>query len=157
MRTTLSCLLATLPLLASCDSSCPDKLRQLELPGANAGCLVIHNNRLLVVQDHDDRLSIPGGSSEVGENAACTAWRETMEETSLQAIPGKVAQRWPNGFYMFRCELLSDPATLGVQHPREIKQVLWLQGEEFNRYSWRFPGQRDWLVDWLKLENGKAK
>ena len=50
---------------------------------ANAGCLVVSENKLLLIEDHRGGLSLPGGSSNTGETAQCTAEREVWEETGV--------------------------------------------------------------------------
>ena len=115
-------------LLTSCLSApeCSLAITSTVQESANAGCLVVDNQQLLLVQGLDGKVSIPGGSAKNGESAACTAFRETWEETALHTIPIQRARRWPNGFVMFECQLVSNPNDAAILRPAEIKQVLWL-------------------------------
>lgn len=138
--------------LAFATPECPTTnapVKNDNLMHTNAGCLVIHQGKLLVVQALNGRVSIPGGSYGKSESAACTAFRETWEETSLLTRPQEPVYQWPNGFVMFRCKLESPVTHASVQRPLEIKQVLWLDKKDFARYRWRFPRQATWLADWL--------
>lgn len=129
---------------------CPAIVQKIDERHANAGCLVLHNDQLLLVQTHNWKISIPGGSQKAGEPAACTAFRETWEETSLLTSPTRVEHVWNNDFIMYHCQLKSPANEATVQRPIEIKQILWLGVEDFDNYSWRFPYQKKWILNWLE-------
>lgn len=56
------------------------------------------------MQGLNGRLSLPGGSSEPGESAQCTAFRETWEETGLQLQPRELLEVFDTGFHLYRCD-----------------------------------------------------
>jgi len=116
-----------------------------ELVG-NAGCFVLDKQKLLVVQViHNGRgLDIPGGTSEKGESAQCTAARETLEETGLTVVVHELAHTFGK-FYLFRCEL-KDPSQADlVGTPKdfqlEIAKAFWLDVFQSDEKQWRFPKQ----------------
>jgi 8-oxo-dGTP pyrophosphatase MutT (NUDIX family) len=78
----------------------------------NAGCFLVDKQKLLVVQViHNGRgLDIPGGTSEKGESAQCTAARETFEETGLNVIVHELAHTFGK-FYLFPWRRLSPHTT----------------------------------------------
>ncbi|TQV85736.1 NUDIX hydrolase [Exilibacterium tricleocarpae] len=126
------------------------------LPGANAGCLVIHDKKLLVIQQRSGRWSLPGGSSGRGEAAQCTAQRETWEETGLAVEVGNLVRVFNNGFHLFRCSAAGPHATPhATPNPSdrgEVKAVRWLPADQFQQLSWRFPEQAAYLQQLLTQE-----
>ncbi|AFU98552.1 NUDIX hydrolase [Simiduia agarivorans] len=122
--------------------ACPDV--SLPLPPANAGCLVIQERQVLMVRELTGKISLPGGTSERGESAQCTAWRETFEETGLAVQVGARMQVFDNGFSLFRCT--TAPGAYGQSQvpglAGEIREVLWLNESQLGDYAWRFPSQQ---------------
>ncbi len=122
---------------------CPEVEQILQAP--SAGCLTIHQGKLLVVQEMSNKVSIPGGSANAGEAAHCAAHRETWEETGLNVLPGKVARVFDNGFHLFTCAPEGTTEIGKIPFHLEIQQAMWLSPEQFDDFEWRFPAQKDWL------------
>lgn len=108
----------------------------------NAGCLLVSDNRLMMVQQQlDGSWATPGGTAEPGERAACTAWRETREETGLTVKVIKPLQILDNGFHVYHCTVLDNVAVTAVD-TLEVADQQWLDGEQRAKVVWRFPAQR---------------
>ncbi len=143
-------LLASALLMAACSEvgpACP-----LVEPGdlaPSAGCFAVSQGELLVVQGFNVKLSLPGGSSEPGESARCTAFRETWEETGLHLVPGELLRVFDTGFHLYRCE--RDSGSGGINPPLrfEVQDVFYLQPGRFGEFDWRYPDQRDLLRNLL--------
>lgn len=116
---------------------------------SNAGCVVIHSDRMLLIESPLSELSVPGGTAKPVETAACTAIRETREETGLRVEPKVLLKIWENGFYLFGCTTVSTPVETSISQPAEVKTILWLEANEFDSYNWRFKKQKDWLKEYL--------
>lgn len=116
---------------------------------ANAGCVVIQENRMLLIESRTAKLSVPGGTAERTETAACTAIRETREETGLQVQPRALLKIWENGFYLFECTLTGESLKTTISQPAEVKAIRWLDAEEFEGHAWRFKKQKGWLKEYL--------
>ena len=117
---------------------------------ANAGCIVIRDQKLLVIESRERAVSVPGGAKRMGESAACTAIRETKEETGLEVLPVELTKVWDNGFYLFECN--AENTATHIRQPREVSAIHWLDIQSFENHEWRFPQQRDWLKDYLASE-----
>lgn len=113
----------------------------------NAGCLVVHDGRMLVVRDRrSGRLGLPAGAREPGEAAQCTAARETWEETGFRVRVGGELARFGRDFFLYRCHLAEpeavvEPAEVPLSGRLEIESVHWLRPETTDPADWRFPGQ----------------
>lgn len=114
----------------------------------NAGCLVRNGSRMLVVRHRrSGRLVSPGGFSEAGEPAQCTAQRETWEETGLEVKVGPLLKRFDNGFLLYACRVSTEPAgtaipqtlSVPVQAAGEVTRVLWIDPAGLRTEDWRFP------------------
>ena len=108
----------------------------------NAGCLIVQGDRLLLVQQQlGGTWGIPGGTADAGERAACTAARETQEETGLTVRVREPLQVLDNGFHIYRCDVDEG----GVPQPRdsvEIRAAAWFDAAQRQNLPWRFPAQR---------------
>ena len=115
----------------------------------NAGCLVIENDKMLLVRDFiSGKLGPPGGGNEDHETAPCTAARETYEEAGLEVRVGQLLGTFGKGnFYLFRCYALKQPVSLRAPVPflgfSEIEEVLWLDPNLTQAKDWRFTSQYD--------------
>lgn len=123
--------------------SCPTGLNHQ--PAKSAGCLSVEDGKLLVVQGMNNKVSIPGGSSNPQEPAHCTAHRETWEETGLNVTPTQLIRVFDNGFHLFECQADSDTPLSEPPFYLEIKQAMWLRANDFDQFQWRFPEQKEWL------------
>ena len=111
----------------------------------SAGCFATADQSLLMVQGLNGEISLPGGSSEPGESAQCTAFRETWEETGLRLQPRELLAVFDTGFHLYRCEY---DALSGVIDPPlrfEVRSALFLPADQFHTYEWRFEKQKEIL------------
>lgn len=102
-----------------------------------------------MVQGLNGEISLPGGSSEPGEFAQCTAFRETWEETGLRLQPRELLAVFDTGFHLYRCE---HDALSGVIDPPqrfEVRGALYLPADQFHAYEWRFEKQKEILESLL--------
>lgn len=127
---------------------CPDNSPKLAVK--SAGCMVLRQNQLLVVEGYNGKLSIPGGSGDANESAQCTAHRETWEETGLDVRPMELVRVFDNGFHLFRCDYDANSGRIDPPFRLEIKRAFWLAPEAFGQYHWRFPGQEKWLAQQIQ-------
>ncbi len=137
---------------------CPHDNNQL--PAASAGCMLVKNGRLLVVQDFKSYISVPGGSSDKKESPQCTAHRETWEETGLNVYVGELVDKFDTGFHLYKCSL-SNPRGMIDPPPRlELQDVFWLAVDEFPNHTWRYPYQQrlftQWMLEKSQTTNSKA-
>ena len=151
-----SCLLGTMAIsMMGCKTSkerCSFDQTTLGLENnfrSNAGCVVIQGDQMLLIESPLSQLSVPGGTAERGETAACTAIRETREETGLEVQPKALLKIWENGFHLFECAPASKPLETNISQPAEVKAIRWLEAEEFDSYNWRFKNQKGWLKEYL--------
>jgi len=127
---------------------CPDHSSEAEVK--SAGCLVIKQNQLLVMEGMGGTISIPGGSGEANETPRCSAHRETWEETGLNVEPVQLVRKFDNGFHLYRCNLTPESGQIDPPFALEVKRAFWLSPEEFDQYEWRFPDQKQLLRDYLQ-------
>lgn len=136
-----------LVLLAACGGEapgCPFSGEPVRAP--SAGCLAVEEGRLLLVQSWSGDVGPPGGTSEPGESAQCTAHRETWEETGLDLIPVELTTVFDTGFHLYHCRAGDAPPGPGSRRwTTEVRRVLWLPLEELSRQAWRYPGQAEIL------------
>lgn len=117
----------------------------------NAGCMVIHEQRVLMVQQRiTGKWSLPGGTAETGERAACTAQRETMEETGLVVSLQHKIVTLQNGFHLYRCGATSIDRP-GKLDALEIADWKLFDEQERKEIPWRFEAQHE-LIDQLVRE-----
>ena len=119
---------------------------------ANAGCLVMRGDHILIIEGRNQLYQLPGGGYQHAETAQCTAERETWEETGLQVTATKHLLTFDNGFYLYACQI---PKGLSVDEPGsfsqlEVKAVHWLNLEELDGVPWRFPDQTAFLKLYLE-------
>lgn len=114
----------------------------------NAGCIVTSNHRILMtVHKPTGTWNLPGGTSEPGETAQCTAHRETWEETGFDVLVGSLLKQFDNGFYLYQCETkksrvnISDPIPLPEWAKTEVTLIKWMDPTTIESKSYRFPKQ----------------
>lgn len=128
-------------LLAACaDSVPPCHFAGQPLQAVSAGCLVVNDDKLLLVQMPGAKFSPPGGSVDAGESAQCAAERETYEEAGVAVQAQDLAHAFDNGFHLFWCNPVDGTET-HIVRPLEITSASWYTSAEFSQLRWRFPGQ----------------
>jgi 8-oxo-dGTP pyrophosphatase MutT (NUDIX family) len=113
----------------------------------NAGCLVRVGDRMLVLRHRwGGYLGLPGGRSDPGETARCTAHRETWEETGLDVEVGQLLMGFVNGFSVFACRTAEPlPADAELELPdhatNEVRALMLSNPDDISAEDWRFPSQ----------------
>ena len=108
----------------------------------SAGCLVVDNSELLLVQIRDGTYGPPGGSVDSNESAQCAAERETWEETGVQVSAGELGSEFDNGFRLYWCEAVSG-REIEISRPIEIQHADWYAPGLFHQLKWRYANQAD--------------
>ena len=71
-----------------------------------AACLIKTNSKVLLVEHRlSGKLDFPGGGLLENESVACTAHRETWEETGFNVEVTQYLSTTPNGLAIFGCDL----------------------------------------------------
>lgn len=117
--------------------ACPDTRSTPIAP--SAGCFHEDETGLLVVEQFNGKISIPGGSSDSGESARCAAHRETWEETGLNLQVGELVTVFDTGFHLFHC--YRHPGSGDIDPPLrlEVRSAFFLPLEQFGQQEWRYP------------------
>ncbi len=146
-RVLIALSLIMLPLLLLAD--CPRVPGQEDDRRANAGCLIVEGDKVLLLTHRwGGKLGVPGGTLEPEELAQCTAHRETLEETGVRVVVGERLQVMKNGFHLYRCmpaESLPEEAPLPLPAAArlEISDIGWYSLADLRRADWRFAYQFD--------------
>ena len=120
-------------------------------PEGNAGCLVVHQDQLMVVKRRfGDDLDLPGGTSDQGETARCTAFRETFEETGHIVQVGKWLATLGDGYRLYHCTTATPKMPLTVHDTIEIREAFWRRTEQLSPDEWRFPEQMEQIKQLVK-------
>jgi 8-oxo-dGTP diphosphatase len=122
----------------------------------SAGCFLVSAEGLLLVQGLNGRVSVPGGSSEPGETAQCTAFRETWEETGLRLQPRELLGVFSTGFHLYRCERDALSGEINPPPRFEVRAAFYLPADRFDNYVWRFEGQQELLKSLLLSATGNT-
>lgn len=147
-------IIITAILLSACSSGAQD-CGQLpdDAQVANAGCLIVQNQRIVMVQQNSNQAwSLPGGGKKWGERAVCTAHRETKEETGMDVSVLAHLHQFSNGFRLYLCQPTGDTA-FDPQDKFEVKQVGWLDQMQRDTISWRFPEQKNLIEKLVQKQN----
>ena len=142
-------------LLVSILQGCSSKVPPCPFTGEpayapSAGCLVVKDQRVLLVESYSELFSPPGGKTLEGESAQCAAHRETWEETGLSYRPIQLLKEFDTGFFLYSCEPLSEGAGQLNGRKSEVKRALWLPVAEFDQVPWRYEGQGQQLLELLQ-------
>lgn len=102
------------------------------LPAASAaGCLINFSEHTLLVEHRlTGRLDIPGGGQQAGETLACTAHRETFEETGFNVLVGAPVAQTTNGMVIFACTL--DNVVDVAHFPRPVPDFADVEVRQLN-------------------------
>ena len=113
----------------------------VDVSTGNAGCLVVDGERWLLVQQRlGEAWAIPGGTAQAGERAACTAARETREETGIEVRVTARLAVLDNGFHVYACVAPEGVPPL-PRDVHEIRAAAWKSPAERQQLDWRFPAQ----------------
>ena len=145
---TLVAILLTLGACSDGTPTCPFTGKSDLAP--SAGCFVTSRAGLLLVQELNGEISLPGGSSEPGESAQCAAIRETWEETGLRVQPRELLRVFSTGFHLYRCETDASSGQIDPPPRFEIRAAFYLPADRFHSYDWRFENQRELLKTLLQ-------
>ena len=132
---------------------CGDKPPPCSSEGAgrtapSAGCLVLKNYAVLLVQGWLGDWALPGGSVKSGESALCGAEREVFEETGISVRATQLATVFDNGFHLYWCRAEANVAPR-IHRPLEVRKVAWQQLDGLEDEQWRYPGQGALIRDLL--------
>lgn len=146
MKPVLCLLCLLLPGVALAD--CPRVPGQEDDRRANAGCLILHDDKVLLITHRwGGKLGVPGGTREADELAQCTAHRETREETGLAVTVGRRLAVMKNGFHLYRCypeeTLSSEPLPVPISGLAEVKALDWYSPDSLEPKDCRFAYQFD--------------
>jgi len=149
MKITLGIMI--LMLLASCAKAPECKFAGTYNSEANAGCLLVDNRKVLLIEGKNGKLSLPGGGKAKGEAPQCTAERETWEESGIEVTAGDKIISFDNGFQLFKCSMVGEQVKDGSERPWrfEVKAVHWLGKDDFEGKEWRFPEQVEFIKSQL--------
>ncbi len=114
----------------------------------NAGCWAVSEGQLLMVKQRSGKYSFPGGTSEPGESAQCTAHRETWEEAGVDVLVAKLKHQFDNGFYLFDCH--AERVAAKTLNWAEVEEVVWVNPQTIAEHDWRFPYQRAIAIQWIQ-------
>lgn len=127
---------------------CRIKATQLDPHEGNAGCIIRVGQRVLTIKHkYTNKLDIPGGKSNDGESAQCTAHRETWEETGFNVEVGELLGQRENGFRFYQCQLDDDFGGEVTNFPvpewseNEVKGIQLVEPFSTTHKDWRFPDQ----------------
>ncbi|MDM7861729.1 NUDIX hydrolase [Alteromonas sp. ASW11-36] len=141
---------------------------QIEAPLPNnqpSACIITAANKLLVIGHRlSGRLDVPGGGGVAHESAACTAHRETFEETGLNTEVTALLGITESGLYLFACQ-----QTGGLtpdKYPQlpvpgwsstEVTHIEWVDPYILTHDDWRYPDQlveiKDAYVEAIKVQD----
>lgn len=137
-----------MPLLPACRS----EIGPNDFPHHAAMCVIAEEGKLLVVRHRlSGKLDLPGGRTIKGESAACTAHRETFEETGLNTniigVAGTISQT-----VIFACRQYSgftpnDSMTVPDWGRFEVTDIQWVDPFTLTHDDWRFPEHHHALND----------
>lgn len=109
-----------------------------------AACAILEQDHLLVIRHlYSGKLDLPGGMAKHGENARCTAQRETWEETGLRVT---VLEPLPGLGNVYRCVLAEPHAAVEDPPLRwwsrgEVADLSWVDPATLTAAQWRY-GER---------------
>ena len=132
-------------------ADCPRVSGQEDDRRANAGCLILNEDKVLLITHRwGGKLGVPGGTREAGELAQCTAHRETLEETGLAVTVGWRLAVMKNGFHLYRCypeRASSESLPVPTSALTEVKALDWYLLDSLARDRWRFAYQFELFLE----------
>ena len=131
----------SLALLMACDQRPTCNFSEVEDSAPSAGCMVLWEGKLLLMQGQGGGFSPPGGSVDSGESAQCAAERETWEETGIEVRASSMVREFANGFRLYSCEPVQTSPEVKISRPWEVHGADFYTPEQFIDLNWRFPDQ----------------
>lgn len=120
-----------------------------------AGCIITSNDKLLVIQHRlSGKLDIPAGGSDGQESAACTAHRETFEETGMNTFINAALGSTESGMGLYSC--VQQSGFDADRYPQlevpnwsstEVTAIFWVDPFELTHKDWRYPDQLSQIRD----------
>jgi 8-oxo-dGTP pyrophosphatase MutT (NUDIX family) len=137
-------------------------------PG-NAGCLIIQDTKVILIEGAfsiDDlgrsgKILFPGGTKKPNEYSACTAARETFEETGIAVNIIDIVGVTDNGFIVFECTPVNKitPESLKYRKRFETRKVHLLTLDELNESSilkrFRHKDDKNFITQYITRKNIK--
>nr|WP_276307707.1 NUDIX hydrolase [Alteromonas facilis] len=128
---------------------CRANAEPLNSPATSAGCLIVNEQQLLVIKHRlSGRWDIPAGGQVTGESLACTAHRETFEETGINVSVDAYITTTTSGMALFACSHQSGftpPKYPTLPLPEwskgEVTQIKWVDPFTLNPREWRYMDQ----------------
>jgi len=115
----------------------------------HGSCFLVHEEKLLVVEQTTGKTALPGGQHERNEAPRACAVRETLEETGLEVTATDLLGLVRNRVHVYRCAATSlEPKNR--PDPREVRRVLWLPLQDFPKQAWRFPSEATYYATWYE-------
>ncbi len=105
----------------------------------------MQNGHVLVVENLEGLVNLPGGSSKKSEPAQCTAHRETWEETGLNLEVGTLLMVMDTGFHLYQCTFTANSGEIDPPPRLEVRRAYLLAPSTFKDQDWRFPGEEEQL------------
>lgn len=112
---------------------------------SNAGCIIRLQDKLVTVTHAmSGKLDIPGGTAEADEPAACTAHRETWEETGFNVEVKRYLGSNDSGFRYYACELSGNFVGEITEFPvpdwseTEVDAIQLIDPYDITEQQWRF-------------------
>ena len=127
---------------------CRQSVKESTPIASPAGCIIIQERYLLVVKHRlSGKYDIPAGQGLTNETAACTAHRETFEETGLNVEVTALISQSATGLQFFSCQKhqgfnapnSAPPVPFWSSH--EISHVEWIDPYSITSKDWRFADQ----------------
>jgi 8-oxo-dGTP diphosphatase len=143
--------------LLACESPPPCSYTGEATTAISAGCIVVHEGKLLLSQGWSTDFGPPGGSVDDSESAQCAAERETWEETGVAVRVVSLERTFPNGFKLYWCEPVNAEPVPYRQRVLEIKSAGFFSPDEFMEFAWRFPEQAEWLREIMATRASTAQ
>jgi len=143
-------ILVSIAFLSSCSAhrkECIVDSQWKDVRSGQGGCLVVYQDRLLVVRDRaSGKLKVPGAHADLGEFAQCAAYRVTLEQTGFEVIVKRLRLRMPGNFNIYECTLaqgrspdLSEVEKFSYFANSQISEVLWVNPDEVDDSDWLYP------------------
>ena len=120
----------------------------------SAGCIVLNESKVLLVQIPGGRFEMPNGLADSDESAQCVAERQAFETAGIEVIAEELAIAFEDGSELFWCKPLAG-TEIKISRPLEIMHADWYAREQFDDLRWRYPSEPLYLEALLKKRWGR--